>query len=115
MVNREVIGAHYGLRGWMAQRATAVVMVIYTVLFVIVLLGMPQYDYASWKALWSTWSMRYATLLFIFATLLHAWIGVRNIFMDYVHHAGVRYALYVASIVALVFYALWSMQILWGV
>jgi succinate dehydrogenase / fumarate reductase membrane anchor subunit len=97
----------------MYQRATAVVMAVYTVIFAVALIGMPVHDYEHWKALWSTASMRYATLLFILATLLHAWIGVRNVFMDYVHHAGVRFALYLASIVALVFYAAWSVRILW--
>ena len=44
MVNRHVSGAHYGLRDWLAQRITAVVMILYTVLFVVMLLKMPQFD-----------------------------------------------------------------------
>ncbi len=114
MVNREVSGAHYGLRDWLAQRVTAVVMVIYSVLFVVMLLKLPQFDYGNWKAMWTAPAMRYATLLFLLSLFVHAWIGMRNIFMDYVKNTGVRLALYALVILALVAYSAWAMQILWG-
>ena len=37
MVKREVVGAHYGLRDWLAQRVTAVVMARLHALPVVVL------------------------------------------------------------------------------
>lgn len=114
MVKREVVGAHYGLRDWLAQRVTAVVMAVYTVLFLVVLASLPQLDYANWKALWTMPVMRYATVLFMAALLVHAWVGVRNIFMDYIKPTGLRLVLYVAVILALVWYAAWSVQILWS-
>ena len=42
MVTREVVGAHYGLRGWIAQLVTAVVMVVYTALILSVVAGLPR-------------------------------------------------------------------------
>ena len=114
MVNRQVVGAHYGLRDWLAQRVTAVVMAIYTFLFLAVLAGMPQPDYSHWKALWALPVVRYATVLFLLSLLVHAWIGIRNIFMDYIKPTGLRLALHVVVILALVWYAVWAVQILWG-
>jgi succinate dehydrogenase / fumarate reductase membrane anchor subunit len=114
MVNRQVSGAHYGLRDWLAQRVTAVVMVIYSVLFVVMLLKLPQFDFPSWKAMWSGPLMRYATLLFLLSLFFHAWIGMRNIFMDYVKNTGIRLTLYALVILALVAYGAWAVQILWG-
>ena len=114
MVNREVSGAHYGLRDWLAQRATAVVMLVYTLLLLAALVMLPKFDYWHWKALWSLPLMRYATLLFMAALLLHAWVGVRNIFMDYIKPPGLRLMLYVLVILALLAYGAWSVQILWG-
>jgi succinate dehydrogenase / fumarate reductase membrane anchor subunit len=114
MVNRQVTGAHYGLRDWLAQRVTAVVMAVYTVLFLVMLLKMPQFDYASWKALWSIPWMRFATLLFLLSLFLHAWIGMRNIFMDYITHGGLRLVLYALVILSLIAYGAWAVQILWG-
>ena len=112
---RLVVGAHYGLRDWLAQRVTAVVMAVYTILFLIMLARLPQIDYAHWKAMWELPLMRYATVLFLVSLFIHAWIGVRNIFMDYIKSTGLRLMLYVLVILALIWYAAWSVQILWGI
>jgi len=114
MVKRDVVGAHYGLRDWLAQRATAVVMLVYTLLLLLALVMLPKFDYWHWKALWSLPLMQYSTLLFMAALLFHAWVGVRNIFMDYIKLPGLRLMLYVLVIFALIAYGAWSVQILWG-
>ena len=114
MVRREVIGAHYGLRDWLAQRVTAVVMALYTLFFIAVVISLPRLDYNNWNALWQVPIMRYATLFFVLSTLIHAWIGVRNIFMDYIKDTGLRLTLHVVVILTLVVYGVWAVQILWG-
>jgi len=114
MVKRQAIGAHYGLRDWLAQRVTAVVMAVYTLMLLAVLASLPRLDYWHWKTLWELPLMRYATLLFLLCVYFHAWIGVRNIFMDYIKDTGLRLVLYVLTIGALVWYGAWSVQILWG-
>lgn len=115
MVNRAVIGAHYGLRDWLAQRITAIVMALYTLLFVGLLIAAPKIDYAVWRGLFAPQWMKLATLLCLLSLYFHAWIGVRNIFMDYIKHGGVRLALYVMVIAVLIAYAGWSVQILWSI
>ena len=116
MVERELTGvAHYGWRDWLIQRVTAVVMLVYTIFFIAVLIALPQHDYDTWQALWQVQVMRYATLFFVVSALLHAWIGVRNIFMDYVKDTGVRLVLYVLVILTLLAYGVWAWQILWAV
>lgn len=114
MVNRVVTGAHYGLRDWLIQRVTAVVMVIYTVIVAGYLLLQPQFNYESWSALFSNQLMRTFTLLFLLSVFYHAWIGVRDIVMDYVKPAGVRLVIHTLVILALVIYTIWSVEILWG-
>ncbi len=114
MVKREVIGAHYGLRGFMAQRVSAVVMAAYTIFALAMLATLPRFDHESWRALWSMPIVRFATFAFVVAVLLHAWVGLRNVFMDYVHPTALRLTLYIVVIVALVIYGAWSIQILWG-
>ena len=106
--------AHYGWRDWLLQRVTAVIMLVYTLLFLAVLVGMETRDFDRWRALWSMGVMRYATILFVFSVLLHAWVGVRNIFMDYIKDTGLRLVLYVVVILALVGHGVWAWQILWG-
>jgi len=114
MVKREVVGAHYGLRDWLAQRITAVVMAIYTLLLVVVFVRLPAIDFLHWQTLWKLPVMRYATMLFLLSVYYHAWIGLRDIFMDYIKDPGLRLTLYVIVIGALVCYAVWSIQILWS-
>ena len=114
MVKREVIGAHYGLRDWLAQRITAVVMGVYTLMLLAVLASLPKLDYWHWRALCELPVMRYASVLFLLSLYFHAWIGVRNIFMDYIKDPGLRLMLYVLVIGALIGYLVWSVQILWG-
>lgn len=114
MVNRQVSGAHYGVRDWLAQRATAVVMLVYTALFVLALVTLPQNDFSHWQALWSLPLMKYATVLFFAALMFHAWVGMRNICMDYIKDPGLRLTLYVLIILGLLAYGAWVIQILWG-
>jgi len=115
MVKRQVIGAHYGLRDWLAQRVTAVAMVVYTLLLLLALAGLPRLDFQHWKSLWELPLMRFATVLFAACLLVHAWVGVRNILMDYVKPIGLRLALHALTILALAWYGMWTVQILWGV
>lgn len=113
MVNRIVVGAHYGLRGWLVQRVSAVVMALYTLLFVLAVWAARPVDHAAWKALFGQGWMRSATLLFFVSLFLHAWVGMRDILMDYVKPTGLRLALEVAVILLLVGCAGWAVQILW--
>ena len=113
MVNRVVVGAHYGLGSWLAQRITAVIMAIYTVILLFVFMSRRPVDYGAWRALFGHGWMRVATLLFAVSLGWHAWVGMRDIFMDYVKHDGLRLALEVITIVAIASYLGWAVQILW--
>ncbi len=114
MVNRILVGAHYGLKDWLAQRITAVVMAAYTVILAFALLFAPAVNYEVWHALFAGRLMRFLSFLFIVSLAWHAWIGVRDIWMDYVKPVGVRLTLHVVTLLALVGTAGWAVQILWG-
>ena len=111
--NRIVTGAHYGLRDWLAQRITAVIMAVYTVIAVCVLLSGHPITYAVWKDLFAQGWMRVATLLFMASLAWHAWVGVRDILMDYIKPAGLRLALEVLVLLTIAAYFGWTIQILW--
>ena len=113
MVKRIVVGAHYGLRDWIAQRMTAVFMAVFTVLFVAAVLGLPEMNYQAWSGLFRNGLVRFFAFLFFLALFYHAWIGVRDIWMDYIKPVGIRLTLHVVTIFLLVGYAGWAAQILW--
>jgi succinate dehydrogenase / fumarate reductase membrane anchor subunit len=113
LVDRIVVGARYGLRDWLAQRITAAVMAVYSVIALVVLMGGRPISYAVWRDLFAQGWMRVATLLFAASLAWHAWVGMRDILMDYVKPTGVRLALEVAVLLALAGYLGWTVQILW--
>lgn len=114
MLNRVVTGAHYGLRDWLVQRVTAVVMALFVLFVVGYLLLQPRVDYDVWTRMFSNNVTRSFALLFLLSLFYHAWIGVRDIVMDYVKPASIRLLIHVLVVLALLMYAIWSVQILWG-
>jgi len=114
LVQKHAVGAHYGLRDWLAQRVTAVVMIGYTLLVAAIVLWHGGLDHATWQAVYANPAFKLATFLFMVALFWHAWVGVRNILMDYVKPVGVRLALQAAVIAALIAYTGWTIQVLWA-
>jgi len=115
MVTRVVTGAHYGLKDWLVQRVSALVMATYLVLFVGAMVVCTPGNYEEWRAVFSPQWMRLATLLFFLSLFWHAWIGMRDILMDYVSSTAARLGLQVVVILLLVAYAAWAVQILWSI
>jgi succinate dehydrogenase / fumarate reductase membrane anchor subunit len=113
MVKRVIVGAHYGTRDWLAQRVTAVVMAVYTLLAIALVVPKLPFTYVSWQALFAQGWMRIATLLFMLSLAWHAWVGARDILMDYVRHDGLRLALQVLTVLLLAGYVSWAIEILW--
>lgn len=114
MVRRVVVGAHYGLKDWLAQRITAVVMAVYIFALAGILLVCPPQHYGDWRTLFENQSMRVATFVFFISLFWHAWVGVRNILMDYAKPTALRLGLEMLAILVLVAYAGWATQILWS-
>ncbi|HEV2219052.1 MAG TPA: succinate dehydrogenase, hydrophobic membrane anchor protein [Casimicrobiaceae bacterium] len=108
------VGAHYGARDWLAQRVTAVVMTLYTLLIAGIVLWHGGLDYASWRSLFASAAFRVLSFLFMASLLFHAWVGMRNILMDYAKPTSLRLTLQVAVVCVLVAYAGWTAQVLWG-
>ena len=113
MTNRIVTGARYGLSDWLAQRITAAIMAVYTLIVAAIVLMNQPLKYHAWQALFAQGWMRVATLLFMASLAWHAWVGVRDILMDYVKPAGLRLALEVLALLTLAAYGGWTIQILW--
>ena len=105
-------GARGRARG--APHAHRCVCLLYTLLILGILLWNGGLDHSVWVALFGSGAFRLVSFLFMMAVLYHAWVGVRNIAMDYVKPTGLRVGLQVAVICALVAYAGWTIQVLWG-
>jgi succinate dehydrogenase / fumarate reductase, membrane anchor subunit len=111
---RVVVGAHYGLRDWLSQRVTALIMAVFTLALVVqVLLPTQLTGFYRWSGIFSAQWMKLLTFVAIVCLLIHAWVGVRDILMDYIKPMVLRLLLQVATIVWLVGCAGWAIQALW--
>ena len=111
---RIVVGAHYGFRDWLAQRVTAVLLVLFTlVVLAQVILGQGEIGYDKWAGIFAAQWMKALTFAVIVALIYHVWIGVRDIWMDYVKPVAVRLALQIFTLVWLVSCTGWAIQVLW--
>lgn len=113
MINRIVVGAHYGLKDWIVQRATAVIMAVYSVILAVVLLLVRPSGFEAWQGIFANGPIKFLTFLFFVSLFYHAWIGIRDIWMDYIQPVGLRLTLHVLTAAALVGYTAWAAAILW--
>ena len=112
---RVVVGANYGLRDWLAQRITACIMAIFTVLLLAqVIFTSGPIGYDTWAGIFSSQWMKVLTFAVIVALLYHAWVGMRDITMDYITSpVWLRLLVQVFTMVWLVGCAGWAIQVLW--
>ena len=101
-----------GLKAWAIQRLTAIYVGLFTLYLLGVLTTAAPADYTAWRAWLGSPVVSVAMLLFVVSVLMHAWIGVRDVLIDYVHPIALRAALLGGIALLLVALGLWSAQAL---
>lgn len=104
----------HGLRPWLLQRISAAYLGIFLVYFVLSLVICGELDYVKWHGWLTHPVMSVATAGFILALLIHGWVGIRDIILDYVPHIGVRLVLLTGIGFMLIACGIWSLEILIG-
>ena len=104
-----------GMRLWLSQRLSALVMAIYIVCLIIVLLIMQLSSFAEWHVIASNIVFRLATFLFFVCLSFHAWVGVRDVMRDYVFNVNLRNKMQIGVDILLVAYLVWATAILWNI
>ena len=104
----------HGMRAWLLQRLTAV----YIALFMLILLGWMSsaapLSFTQWHSLFTQPWMLVATIIFYLSLFVHAWVGIRDILVDYINHSGVRFSLLVALALSLSGMTVWLLLIVIG-
>lgn len=105
-----------GLRAWTIQRISAIFIALFTiVVFAAVMInGIPD-SHAAWKALLSSPFVNLAILTFVVALLMHAWVGARDVIVDYVHPTGIRLTVLSLAAIFLIVCGLWAARVLLNV
>jgi len=103
-----------GMKDWLVQRVSAILMLVYLVLLAGLLACHWPLSYSTWLHVFSMEWFKISTLIFILCLMLHAWIGVWTIFTDYIHCSLARGVLQILVLLALFSCALWSIWVIWG-
>lgn len=103
-----------GTYDWLIQRASAVILGVYTIFLFAYFVFSGDISYVEWKSLFEATWMRIFSLLALIALGAHAWIGMWTVATDYLHNGFVKFIAQAAGGVILFVYVVWGIQILWG-
>lgn len=103
-----------GMRDWLVQRVSALIMAVYAIVFIAALFSVDHLDYQFWHTTFQRTSVRVLTLLVVFSLLCHAWIGMWTVYTDYIKCSAIRLFLQVFTVISLITLFIWSATILWG-
>ena len=104
--------AHRGLGEWLIQRLSALYLAGFLLWLALVLCISPFADYAAWKAWFGGGAVRLAFAVFFLSVLVHAWVGLRSVFLDYLKPYWLRVAAQLLTALGLLVLAFWAAQIL---
>lgn len=104
-----------GMRTWIMQRLSALYMLIYLVAFLVYISCLDAIGFKVWRGIFANPFINIATGFFFFSILYHAWVGIRDIMIDYVHWAPARFMLWVVVTAGLIALGFWVVMILTSV
>lgn len=114
--NAKLTGASHGINSWLQQRLSAVFMLVVLLAFFINLFYMMitvGNNLSSWQDLFSNLGVKITVQLFILALIIHAWVGIRDVIMDYLHILSIKIIFYMLTILWLSGSLIYSFKILW--
>lgn len=104
--------AHAGMLPWLWQRVTSIYMAGFVVYVIVHLSLAPIRDHAAWQAWFAIGYVRLAWAIFILSILVHAWIGMRSIYLDYLQPLWLRFSISLFTALGLLALGLWAARIL---
>lgn len=99
-----------GLRAWVYQRISAIYLAIFSLILIGHFVAAPPVDAAAWRAWVAQPWVAVGGHLFFVALAVHAWVGIRDVLIDYVHPAAIRLALLLLFGFVLAASTAWAMQ-----
>ena len=103
-----------GLRDWLFQRLTAVILAAYTILIMIYLGLYYPVDFNTWQNLFNNPFMRIASVLALMSLSLHAWLGLWIIMTDYIKPIILGLIIKGLVLISILGYLIWGVKLIWG-
>lgn len=115
MVNGVMSLTNNGLRDWLVQRVSAVIIGFYAIFLLLFFFFHPQLSYEQWIELFSNAWMRIISAIVLVSVFLHAWIGVWRVTGDYITNTCIRISSQLLIILMLFGFFVWGIEILWSI
>lgn len=104
-----------GVRDWLVQRVSAVVIAVYFLTILYFFLTHSYVEYDDWALfMFSPW-MRIFTLVVLLNVAAHAWLGMWRVTTDYITHLGIKIVVQSAIVLFLLGCLIWGVEIIWGI
>ncbi|TYK64899.1 succinate dehydrogenase, hydrophobic membrane anchor protein [Colwellia echini] len=115
MVNIVTSAGRNGVHDFILLRASAIILVLYTLLIASFFVVTPTVTYDVWQGFFACNVIKVSTVIALLALLVHAKIGVWQVLSDYVKPAFLRGSLQVIFSVILLAYLVFGFLTVWGV
>ncbi len=79
-----------GLRAWLLQRISAIYIALFGLFFLFTMLLAAPESYQDWQRWIARPLMSLSMVIFFIALVTHAWVGIRDVIMDYVSTLSIR-------------------------
>lgn len=103
-----------GLKDWLIQRVSAVVLGLYLVLMLVFFVTHGHVTYEQWNTWVHCKIVLVINVLMMISLVLHAWIGLWTVTTDYLKSTCVRLPIQMLIVLGLMSMLIWFFMILWG-
>jgi len=114
VVKKTIAGSHSGTGWWLAQRISALVMLAAGLALLVGFWCAAPFDYPAWRSAFESPAIKFLVWWLVASLCLHAWIGLRDVLMDYAKPLALRLLLNVLVLLTLAISVAWVTVILWG-
>ena len=101
-----------GVRPWIIQRLSAVFMVVVLVYFTLALVAGGANNFNEWQQWMASPIWNVIVIMFWIALITHAWIGVRDVCMDYLYMDALRVFVLACFAFYLIAMLIWMLRIM---
>jgi succinate dehydrogenase / fumarate reductase, membrane anchor subunit len=101
-----------GFRAWVFQRISAVYLGLYFLFICWYFVFSAPASYLEWREWVASPGINISLLFFVIVLLFHAWVGTRDIIIDYVHPLMIRVVVLTVLAMGLIGSGLWTFKFL---
>lgn len=113
---------HRGVLDWVIQRASAVLLAIYTIGIIGFLIANPNLEFETWRSLFSSQLVRVFSLVTLLFLCGHMWVGMWTVITDYLtplqlgsYAKPIQSLCQIGIISLIIFYAIWGTFVFWSI